>query len=38
MYVELLSPFLLRGREELDWKNGVGCLAIVTGAAIITLF
>jgi len=34
----ILSLILLRGSEELDWRTGVGCLAIVAGAAVITLF
>jgi uncharacterized membrane protein len=38
MYVELLSLVLLTGSEELDWRTGVGCLAIVMGAAVISLF
>ncbi|TET72614.1 DMT family transporter [Candidatus Bathyarchaeota archaeon] len=34
----ILSLILLRGSEELNWRTGVGCLAIVAGAAVITLF
>ena len=34
----ILSLLLLRDSEKLDWRTGVGCLAIVTGAAVITLF
>ncbi len=32
-----LSLVLLRGSEKLGWRTGMGCLAIVTGAAVITL-
>jgi uncharacterized membrane protein len=34
----ILSLVLLRGSEDLDWRTGAGCLAIVAGAAVITLF
>jgi uncharacterized membrane protein len=34
----VLSLILLGGSEDLDWRTGVGCLAIVSGAAVITLF
>ena len=34
----ILSLILLRGSEEIDWRTGIGCLAIVVGAAVITLF
>ena len=38
LFSVVLSLVLLRGSEELDWRTGVGCLAIVMGAAVIALF
>ena len=34
----LLSWLMLRGSERLSWRAIVGCLVIVAGAAIVTLF
>jgi uncharacterized membrane protein len=34
----ILSLILLSRSEDLDWRTGAGCLAIVAGAAVITLF
>ena len=34
----LLSWLMLRGSERLGWRVTVGCLVIVAGAAIVTLF
>jgi uncharacterized membrane protein len=38
LFAVLLSAILLRDSEELNLRIAVGCLAIVTGAAVITLF
>ena len=38
LFSVVLSLVLLRGSEELGWRTGVGCLAIVMGAAVIALF
>jgi uncharacterized membrane protein len=38
LFAVLLSAILLRGSEGLNLRIAVGCLAIVTGAAVITLF
>ena len=37
LFAVLLSAILLKGSEELNSRIIVGCLAIVTGAAVITL-
>lgn len=34
----VLSLILLRGTEEIHWRTIVGCIIIVVGASIITLF
>ncbi len=38
LFAVLLSAILLRDSEELNLRIAVGCLAIVAGAAVITLF
>jgi DME family drug/metabolite transporter len=38
LFSVVLSLVLLRESEELGWRTGVGCLAIVMGAAVIALF
>ncbi len=38
LFAVLLSAILLKGSEELNLRIAVGCLAIVAGAAVITLF
>ena len=38
LFAIVLSIILLRGRDRHDWRAGVGCLVIITGVAVITLF